>query len=92
MPSSCCVVNCSNRKKKDSTLKFYSIPINPEQRKRWLNAIRRKNWSKVEINNARVCSEHFVSGLFFSSIYIYTNDSYIYNHVDVHNSDSSPRS
>ena len=65
MPSSCCVVNCSNRKKKNSTLKFYSIPINPEQRKRWLNAIRRENWSEVEINNARVCSEHFLSGLFY---------------------------
>lgn len=69
MPSSCCAVNCSNRSKSKNNLKFYSIPVNPERRKRWLVAIKREKWKKVEIDNARLCSEHFISGRCFKVVY-----------------------
>ncbi|XP_042372931.1 uncharacterized protein LOC121966929, partial [Plectropomus leopardus] len=64
--SSCCVAGCTNRRIKCSKVKFYRIPAatfrQRKQRQLWLNAIGRKDWTEVVIKNARVCSEHFISG------------------------------
>ncbi|XP_055012317.1 uncharacterized protein LOC129409755 isoform X2 [Boleophthalmus pectinirostris] len=66
--SSCCVLGCENWRNNtcDSKLKFYRIPADtPSQKTRrqlWLNAIRRSNWTETIVNNAHVCSAHFISG------------------------------
>jgi len=81
MPSACCAVGCTNRKSGDTNLLFYRIPSkkNPERRLQWINAVGRKDWSEEKINNARLCSAHFISGKFFIilihniRIYIYSN-------------------
>ena len=49
-------------------LSFYTIPwANNEEttnrRGRWIRAIRRENWSEKQINNARLCSAHFLKGM-----------------------------
>ncbi|XP_057296837.1 THAP domain-containing protein 11-like [Hydractinia symbiolongicarpus] len=64
MPSTCCAVGCTNRKTEESSLHFYRIPppSNPERRQKWIVAVGRKDWHELQINNARLCSEHFISG------------------------------
>ena len=37
--------------------KFYSIPSDPERRKRWLFLINREDW--IPSKYSRVCSDHF---------------------------------
>ena len=65
MPNSCCAVGCTNRKSRRPDLLFYSFPTvkeNVNQRKLWINAIKRKDWQEEQINRARICSAHFISG------------------------------
>ena len=67
MPDSCCAVGCSNVRGKGERLSFYRIPFGTSQessRRRllWVNAIRRKGWTEEMIDNARICSAHFISG------------------------------
>ena len=74
MPKSCCAVGCTNRQTKENAkLHFYCIPKGKtpfEKRKRddWIRAIRRKNWPDEQIAKARICSEHFVSGINLSFV------------------------
>ncbi len=63
----CCVVNCHRNNVKDKeSVSFFRFPKrNEEQRKKWIQAVRRKNQdgSDWEPNsNSRICSEHFVGG------------------------------
>ena len=64
MPVSCCVVGCVTRysgtKSKPEGISFFRIPVNVHQRRAWVTAIARKNWSPRSWE--RVCSKHFVSG------------------------------
>ena len=67
MPDSCCAVGCSNRRSKTSKLHFYRIPFGTDEnsldlRRKWLNALRRDKWADEQIDNARVCSAHFLTG------------------------------
>ena len=65
MPDSCCVPNCTTRKKAGDGISFYRIPskeLRPKLRERWLQAIPRENWSEELIKNAKICSKHFLSG------------------------------
>ncbi|XP_057297659.1 uncharacterized protein LOC130628692 [Hydractinia symbiolongicarpus] len=65
MPDSCCVPNCTNRRKKgDGSGGFFRIPSKkyPDVRKRWLTAIGRVDWPEQLIGNAKVCHLHFTSG------------------------------
>ncbi|XP_065642462.1 uncharacterized protein LOC136074091 [Hydra vulgaris] len=68
MPDSCCAVGCMNKRiKGDKSLSFYRIPFgNTEEsnnrRVLWLQALKRENWSTSMIDNARLCSKHFISG------------------------------
>ncbi|XP_059892640.1 uncharacterized protein LOC132446394 isoform X3 [Gadus macrocephalus] len=64
----CCAVGCQNRNSVNSDLKFYRIAadnnsFNANRRRRWLQAIRRSDWNKDLIKNARLCSSHFISDL-----------------------------
>ena len=71
MPCSCCAVGCTNRKSKQPYLTFYRLPgrNKPEKRLKWIQAIKKEQWSEEEINNARVCSAHFISGKQLLAIY-----------------------
>ena len=67
MPDSCCAVGCTNCRSKESTLKFYRIPFGSddkslELRKKWATAIKRDKWTEKQIDNARICRAHFLSG------------------------------
>ena len=70
MPGSYCAVQCTNmRGKCDENIKFYRFTNVKnqqitERRKKWVLAMKRENWPKSEeqVNNARLCSEHFVTG------------------------------
>ena len=66
MPDSCSVPNCTNRRKKGETLAFYKIPsiAYPKRREMWLTAIKRDKWPISQINKAKVCGKHFISGKF----------------------------
>ena len=51
MHDSCCAVGCTNRRSKESTLKFYRIPFGSddkslELRKKWVTAIKRDKWTE----------------------------------------------
>ncbi|XP_067681957.1 uncharacterized protein [Haliotis asinina] len=61
MVVSCVVVGCTNRFKKGSGLKFHRIPTADERRRKWLQAINRKNWTP-DHDGDRVCGVHFASG------------------------------
>ena len=70
MPDSCCAVGCTNRRSKGSTLKFYRIPFGSndkslELRKKWITAIKRNIWTEKQIDNASICSAHFLSGAMY---------------------------
>ena len=63
MVVSCCAFGCKNRfgKNNGKSLGFYRFPSMPEaRRKRWIAAVKRKNWSPSKFT--RICGDHFVSG------------------------------
>ncbi|RDD45064.1 hypothetical protein TrispH2_002945 [Trichoplax sp. H2] len=67
MPDSCCVIGCKNRRI-GNRLSFYRIPRactakEIHRRQLWLKAINRSNWSTKKIANARICSQHFTTGV-----------------------------
>ena len=66
MPTSCCVIGCTNRHRSCSDVHFYRFPKDPDQRRTWLSFVCRQNhdgtpWEPG--NGDRVCSQHFLSGL-----------------------------
>lgn len=66
MPVSCVAVGCVNRWNKGSTRRFYAFPKDPSRQRTWIEALRRVNFpAKSGIKSYhRVCSDHFVTGLF----------------------------
>ena len=56
-------------KKRGMVLSFYRIPFGTttekekHRRQLWVAAIRRDRWSEKKIDNARICSLHFISGI-----------------------------
>ncbi|XP_035694865.1 THAP domain-containing protein 5-like isoform X4 [Branchiostoma floridae] len=71
MPTSCCALNCTNRKDKGSRKKFFRIPAEPGRRAAWLRALKRSDFEQGKKNptaawtprgHERVCSDHFISG------------------------------
>ena len=63
---SCCVINCTSKYNKDSSISFYRIPKKPEDyRKSWIAAIKSgpngQQWEPKD--NHRVCSRHFITGM-----------------------------
>lgn len=77
MPS-CAAVGCNNRFYKGCGLHFYRIPkkntvFNSNRRLLWLNALQRTKWPESVINNAKICSTHFISGNFWLPFFIAYN-------------------
>lgn len=75
MPHACVVQNCNTRY--TDSIKFYPIPAmvhfphRPElnqlcdiRRKKWLDALNAHKWKTGKLNCGKICSKHFVSGLF----------------------------
>ncbi|KAJ8968676.1 hypothetical protein NQ317_010649 [Molorchus minor] len=74
MPSFCAIVGCSKRAERDE-VRFFKIPkalknrgerldaLSKERRESWVRALKRGNLSDTFLNNARICANHFVSGL-----------------------------
>ena len=56
----CCVPECYNNNKRNKDLSFYVIPADKTLRKKWLNAISRKDFKVTPYH--RVCSAHFSGG------------------------------
>ncbi|CAH1396345.1 unnamed protein product [Nezara viridula] len=57
MVTSCSAYNCSSRHKKESGISFYTFPRDPVMRKKWIIAMKRKNFEPTY--SSRVCSKHF---------------------------------
>ena len=70
---SCCAIGCQNRRcKNNPEVSFYRFPSDKtketkERRKKWIAAVKREKWpeSDSQIDNARLCSAHFVTGELF---------------------------
>ena len=67
MPDSCCAYGCTNRREEKGDLTFYAIPRGnkeeqQELREKLVEACKRENWSEQQINNARICGDHFITG------------------------------
>ena len=63
MPDSCAAFRCTNRISTTS-LQFYrtpSVKSYPEQRKKWVTAMRTAKWLAKNINNAQVCSAYLAT-------------------------------
>ena len=57
MPDSCCAVGCANRRKENSSVKFFRIPSEkrfPQRRKLWVAAIKREKWTDKLVNSAKL--------------------------------------
>lgn len=85
MVSSCCVVGCTNRVRRDNGKRFFRFPkvnknhlptlqkLTSERREKWISAVNRKSSSGKEINynGLRVCSDHFTLGKYFYILHSY---------------------
>jgi hypothetical protein len=63
MVKSCCVYKCTNRytlTSKASGISFFRFPKDKKQRRAWVKAINRDDWSPND--NSWICSEHFEGG------------------------------
>ncbi|RXM34923.1 THAP domain-containing protein 2 [Acipenser ruthenus] len=54
----CCVPFCSTSSRYNSSVNFHSFPVNEELKKKWLNNIRREQFTATK--HTKVCSRHFV--------------------------------
>lgn len=87
MPTTCAVINCTNRGGRDNK-RFFRLPViitgqgeatkekSEKRRRLWLAAIKRDNLPKTTTNNIRVCSDHFISGK-AAGLYEETNPDWI---------------
>ena len=72
MPDSCCAFGCQNKGMKCSTLSFYRTPFGTvpyrtvprlvPTRKAWVTAIKREKPTEQQIDNAKICGDHFITG------------------------------
>ncbi|GAB6025313.1 hypothetical protein CHUAL_010728 [Chamberlinius hualienensis] len=53
----CAAYGCKNRSEKSRGVTFHTFPRNAEILKKWIQAIRRKNWTPTQ--SSRLCSIHF---------------------------------
>ncbi|MEQ2315655.1 hypothetical protein AMECASPLE_024671 [Ameca splendens] len=75
MPMFCAVYSCSNRSSREKEKHYYRVPkvvvhkgercikLTEKRRKKWITNLRLRSGG-AESANARVCSDHFVSGEF----------------------------
>ena len=63
MPNYCVAVGCKNTAKKGSEYSFHRFPHqNPNLLKKWVHAIRRKQWKPTK--HSFICSDHFHESCF----------------------------
>ena len=63
MPNYCVTVGCKNTAKKGSEYSFHRFPHqNPNLLKKWVHAIRRKQWKPTK--HSFICSDHFHESCF----------------------------
>ncbi|GLH07487.1 Uncharacterized protein GBIM_12972 [Gryllus bimaculatus] len=62
MVISCAAYNCTSRQEKGSGISFHGFPRDPELRKRWIIATKRKDF--VPSKYTRLCSKHFEESAF----------------------------
>ena len=63
MPNYCVAVGCKNTTKKGSEYSFHRFPHqNPNLLKKWVHAIRRKQWKPTK--HSFICSDHFHESCF----------------------------
>ena len=63
MPNYCVAVGCKNMAKKGSEYSFHHFPHqNPNLLKKWVHAIRRKQWKPTK--HSFICSDHFHESCF----------------------------
>ena len=63
MVGSCAAYGCSERKGNDPNLSFHQFPHNnPERLKKWIQAIRRKDWKPTK--HSSICGKHFTESSF----------------------------
>ena len=73
MPDTCCTVGCQNKRNTNNPeVCFYRFPSDKtketkERRKKRIAAAKREKWleSDSQIDNARLCSAHFVTDELF---------------------------
>uniref|UniRef100_A0A8B9HPG2 V-myb avian myeloblastosis viral oncogene homolog-like 2a n=2 Tax=Astyanax mexicanus TaxID=7994 RepID=A0A8B9HPG2_ASTMX len=58
----CCVPHCSRSSRYNSLISFHRFPVDPELRARWVQQIRRDNFTPTD--HTRVCCSHFQPGDF----------------------------
>jgi len=56
----CCAPGCYNNSKKDKTLSFHKFPKAEPYRTKWINAVKRKDFTPGESHH--LCSVHFRNG------------------------------
>ena len=83
MGTHCLIFNCHNGASKREDLKMFRVPkyspkrnateaVKDKRRKRhlkWINAIKREDLTDTLLENGRICSDHFVTGI-LSTCYI----------------------
>lgn len=80
MPHTCCVTKCGSRSNRDGAeIQFFRVPKVDKRDKRfaelsvsrqnaWLSAIKRSDLQGTKLDNAKVCSIHFISGNYMQLI------------------------
>lgn len=62
----CCVFGCTNRRSKKAGFSFHSFPSSEEQKRKWIQAIRREEGEHFLVtDDTVVCSAHFERGCYF---------------------------
>ena len=74
MVNFCAVFGCSNRSNRNNDNRFFRIPtvksnvghnlklLQKQRQSEWVKRIKREDLTPAKCANARVCSDHFVSG------------------------------
>ena len=74
MVNFCAVFGCSNRSNRNKDKRFFRIPtvksnvgdnlklLQKQRQSEWVKRIKREDLTPAKYANARVCSDHFVSG------------------------------
>ena len=74
MVNFCAIFGCSNRSNRNKDKRFFRIPtvksnvgdnlklLQKQRQSEWVKRIKREDLTPVKYANARVCSDHFVSG------------------------------
>ena len=55
----CVAFGCNNRRGEDDNISFHSFPSDNDLRSKWINALKRKNFTPSK--HSRLCSCHFLS-------------------------------